>query len=65
MVCLDHFCFVFDVYISIGEGQFGVVHQAVADGICSFDSGRQIVAVKTLKRMHYPDIHTILTYNCV
>ena len=37
--------------LSSGEGQFGVVHQALAEGICSHDLSRKVVAVKTLKRM--------------
>lgn len=37
------------ILIYTGEGQFGVVHRALAEGICSFDYGRKVVAVKTLK----------------
>ena len=33
----------------VGEGQFGRVFKALAEGICPHDSNRKIVAVKTLK----------------
>ena len=32
-----------------GEGQFGRVFKAIAEGICPYDSNRKVVAVKTLK----------------
>ena len=34
-----------------GEGQFGRVFKAIAEGICPYDSNRKVVAVKTLKGM--------------
>jgi len=33
-----------------GEGQFGQVWKAMAEGICPQDTSRYVVAVKTLKR---------------
>ena len=33
----------------IGEGQFGRVFKAIAEGICPYDSNKKVVAVKTLK----------------
>ena len=32
-----------------GEGQFGRVFKAIAEGICPQDNNRKVVAVKTLK----------------
>jgi len=37
------------MFLLLGEGQFGVVHKALAEGICSYDTNRSVVAVKTLK----------------
>ena len=35
--------------LAAGEGQFGRVFKAIAEGICPQDNNRNIVAVKTLK----------------
>lgn len=42
--------FVLTRFLSSGEGQFGQVWKAMAEGICPQDANRAIVAVKTLKR---------------
>ena len=39
------------IHVSLaGEGQFGQVWKATAEGICPYDSNRTVVAVKKLKR---------------
>ena len=45
-----------------GEGQFGRVFKAIAEGICPHDTNRKVVAVKTLKGMHMHSIAVFPTW---
>ena len=48
--------------LATGEGQFGRVFKAIAEGICPHDSNRNVVAVKTLKGKAIGRLHLCLPF---
>lgn len=50
----------FNLEMFTGEGQFGKVWKAIAEGICPNDANRTIVAVKTLKGQCSIYVRTII-----
>ena len=48
-----------------GEGQFGRVFKALAEGICPQDDNRKIVAIKTLKGKTIQNLLSVCTSACL
>ena len=49
------------IHTLTGEGQFGRVFKALAEGICPQDNNRKIVAIKTVKGKTIQNLFSVCT----